>query len=122
MRSAGHSGLAQRKIEGMDMRKMLPMVRKPKMAGKGKEEEARNKALGKAIQAGLLDFVKYLDAQGKPWIPVGIIVFTPYSKTGVAGNLVLNKLGQQFKQELIEVLRQKVAEADEEGTNSDIPF
>ena len=117
MRSARHSGLAQRKIEGVDMRKVLPMVHKPKMAGKGKEEEARNKALGKAIQAGLLDFVKYLDAQGKPWIPVGIIVFTPEGKGAISGRLVLNKLGRQAKQEIIELMRQKVAEANEEGSS-----
>jgi len=140
LRSTRHSRLAQRKVEGVDMRKVPKVVRKPQVARQGgqaeKGKEGRNKALGKAIRAALLDVKKYMDAAGKPWAPVGTIVFVPEGKTAISGRLVLNKLGQQLKPEIIELMRQKVAEADEateearyntsdpseQATDNDIPF
>ena len=111
------------------MRKVPKVVRKPQVARQGKQaeksEEGRNKTLGKAIRAALLDVKKYMDAAGKPWAPVGTIVFVPEGKTAISGRLVLNKLGRQLWPEIIELMRQKVAEADEateEATGNDIPF
>ena len=119
MRGKRNCRMAARKVEGVDMRKVPKVVRKPQVARQGKQaekgEEGRNKTLGKAIRAALLDVKEYMDAAGKPWAPVGTIVFVPEGKTAISGRLVLNKLGRQLKPEIIELMRQKVAEADEGG-------
>ena len=121
--------MAAGEVERVDMRKVPKVVRKPQVARQGgqvgKGKEGPDKALGKAIRAGLLDFKKWMDATGKKWVPIGMIAFIAEGKATILGRLILNKLGQQLRPEIIELMRQKVAEADEateEATGNDIPF
>lgn len=96
------------------MPKVSTVVRKSAAARKAKA----NETLGEAIRAGLLSVKEFMDATGKAWVPVATIVFMPEGETAISARIVVNKLGQMFWPEIIEFMRQKVAEADEEGDNA----